>query len=339
MKRRKIVLAFNILLIVFLISSCKTTNQEEQAKPKSNIPEYTLVIHGGAGTIKKANMEEETETAVHNALSQALEAGKLVLDSGGSAMDAVAAAITILEDDPHFNAGKGSVFTWDGINEMDASFMDGKTLNAGAVAGVTKVKHPILAARAVMEKSPHVFLSGVGADQFAEEQSLELVPSSWFYTERRFQSHKKAKEKQLEKVLEKHGTVGAVALDKNGNLAAGTSTGGMTNKRYNRIGDSPVIGAGTYADNESCAVSCTGHGEFFIRLAVAHDISSLVKYKKMDAKSAAKEVIQIKLTDIGATGFAIVLDKNGVISMEFNTEGMYRGYITPDRKEIKMYRE
>jgi beta-aspartyl-peptidase (threonine type) len=298
-----------------------------------NKDKIAIAIHGGAGTIKKENLTPELEKAYHETLDKALEAGYAVLEKGGTSLDAIETAIKILEDSPLFNAGKGAVFANNGKNELDAAIMDGKTGKAGAVAGVTNVKNPILAARAVMEKSEHVMLTGKGAEEFAQKQGLEIVEPSYFRTETRFQQLQKAKEAEqdttgsleLEKFY-KYGTVGAVALDKYGNLAAGTSTGGMTNKKYGRVGDAPIIGAGTYADNQTCAVSCTGHGEYFIRAVVGHEISALMKYKKYSLKKATETVIFDQLKPIGGEGGLIAIDKKGNVSLPFNSLGMYRGY-------------
>lgn len=296
-----------------------------------------LVIHGGAGTITKASMTPEMEKQYRAALDQALRTGHAVLAKGGSSLDAVEAAIRVLEDNPLFNAGKGAVFTHEGKNELDAAIMDGKTKGAGSVAGVTIIKNPISAARAVMEKSPHVMMAGRGAELFATKMGLEIVDPSYFWTEKRW----KALQNELlleqnkpqayldAQEIKKFGTVGAVALDKSGNLAAGTSTGGLTNKQYGRIGDAPIIGAGTYADNESCAISATGAGEYFIRWTVAHDIAALMKYKGMTVQQATDEVIHKKLPKEGEGG-VIALDAKGNYAMTFNSEGMYRGVIGPD---------
>jgi len=293
-----------------------------------------FVMHGGAGTITRQNMTPEAEAAIRATMEEALKAGHAVLARGGSGVDAVEASIRILEDSPLFNAGKGAVFTHEGRNELDSAIMDGKTMKAGAVAGVTIVKNPISAARAVMEKSKHVMMVGKGAELFATKMGLEIVDPSYFWTERRW------KELQRELMREqapprsgldhKYGTVGAVALDAAGNLAAGTSTGGVSNKQYGRVGDSPIIGAGTYAANDSVAVSCTGTGEFFIRWTVAYDIAALVKYKGMSVEQAGNEVIHKKLEPVNGDGGAIVLDRNGNFAMPFNTEGMYRGWIGDD---------
>ncbi|MFC4656496.1 isoaspartyl peptidase/L-asparaginase family protein [Rheinheimera marina] len=301
-------------------------------------PPIAIVIHGGAGTIQKEQMSAAQEQAYHATLKHAVEQGYAVLEQGGSSLDAVTQAVLVLEDSPLFNAGKGAVYTYDETHELDASIMRGDTQEAGAVAGVTTVKNPVLLARAVMEKSEHVMLSGKGAEQFAAEQKLELVPNSYFDTEFRYEALKKAKA-SMQKLPQQArnfrleapwqpawnmGTVGAVAIDKSGNLAAATSTGGMTAKRYGRIGDAPIIGAGNYADNQSCAVSATGHGEFFIRYRVASDICARVKYQGISAAKAADQVIQQELAKVGGTGGVILIDRKGNVSWSFNTEGMYR---------------
>ncbi len=298
----------------------------------------TLVIHGGAGTILKKNMTAEAEAAYREALTLALNTGFAVLEKNGSSLDAVEATLRVMEDSPLFNAGKGAVFTHDGRNELDASIMNGATKSAGAVGGVTIIRNPISAARAVMEKSPHVMMTGRGAELFATSAGLEIVDPSYFWTERRWKALQDilVREKETSAAWEiaksedetRFGTVGAVALDSQGNLAAATSTGGMTNKRFGRVGDSPIIGAGTWADNDSCAVSATGDGEYFIRLAVARDIAALVEYKGMTVEKASAEVIHGKLTALGGEGGVIVLDRKGNFAMVFNSEGMYRGSIT-----------
>lgn len=295
-------------------------------------PPVAIAIHGGAGTISKEKMSAEKETAIRTVLKQAVTAGHQILISGGSALDAVSAAVILLEDSPLFNAGKGAVYTYDGGNEMDASIMHGKDLDAGAVAGVSRIKNPILAARAVMQQSPHVMLSGSGAETFAGSVSLELVAPEYFQTAFRQQQWEKSRQPKTSATSRKNpsrwfSTVGAVALDKNGNLAAATSTGGMLNKRWGRIGDSPIIGAGTYADNRVCAVSATGHGEFFIRAAVAHDICSRARYLKIPLIEAAQQVINHELVRMGADGGVITLDPDGNIGLVFNTTGMYRASI------------
>ncbi len=341
-----------------------TFAQKPPVKIKTDQTKITLVIHGGAGTILKSQMTPEKEQAYTTMLQTALQAGYKILQNGGTSLDAVEATIRVMEDSPLFNAGKGSVFTHDGKNEMDAAIMDGKTLKAGAIAGVSTIKNPISTARKVMENSPHVMLAGRGAEQFAQEQGMEIVDPSYFYSENRYQQWQKAKgEKKIqldhsipippaspgtgkdpkdqpEEVPEKKfGTVGAVALDQYGNLAAATSTGGMTNKQWNRVGDSPIIGAGTYANNQTCAVSATGHGEYFIRSVVAYDISALMEYKGFSVKKAAEEVVMRKLVECGGEGGVIALDKNGNFSMPFNSAGMYRGYIKADgTSEVKIYK-
>lgn len=286
---------------------------------KSPRPEYVLVIHGGAGVMDKKDFTPELEKEYLDKLQEALDSGESILKSGGSSLDAVTAAVIIMENSPLFNAGKGSVFSETGENEMDAAIMNGKDLSAGAVAGVRTIKNPILAARKVMEESKHVLLVRDGAEKFAREHDVEMVDPSYFFTRKRWDALLKA---------QKHGTVGAVALDKAGNLAAATSTGGMTNKMTGRVGDTPVIGAGTYANNNTCAVSATGYGEFFIRYTVAHDISALMEYKGMPLSEAANEVIFNKLMPVGGTGGVIAVDKNGNYTMTFNTSGMFRGVVT-----------
>ena len=296
--------------------------------------EWAIVIHGGAGVITREKMTPELDKEYRASLTEAINTGKKILAEGGSALDAVEKTIRVMEDNPLFNAGKGAVFTHDGKNELDAAIMDGSNLAAGAVAGVTDIKNPITAARRVMTNSPHVLLTGPGASQFAKEQGLEIVPPSYFYTERRFN--------ELQEILkkEKNGTVGCCALDKNGNLAAGTSTGGMTDKRYNRVGDAPIIGAGTYANNSTCAVSATGHGEYFIRWTVAHDISALMEYKGLSLRDASELVVNDKLVKAGGSGGVICVDKSGNISMPFNSMGMFRGFATADGKEgIFIYKD
>ncbi len=303
-----------------------------------------IVIHGGAGALEPGRYTAEQEEAFKAKLTEALDAGYATLDAGGSALDAIEAAIVIMEDSPHFNAGKGSVFTRDGANELDASVMDGATKNAGAVAGVKSVKNPIRLARAVMEKSRHVMFAREGAESFAREQGLEIVAPDYFYTDRRWDALQKALEEEKTGQREtaipvdrKFGTVGAVALDRNGNLASGTSTGGMTMKQWGRVGDSPIIGAGTYADNESCAVSSTGHGEFFIRLTVARDICAQVEYGGKTVAEATQDVIHNRLTEMEATGGVIVLGKDGDYAMAFNTRGMFRGVRTASEQRVAIY--
>lgn len=342
------------LLLFILFTACSTETTQQNISKKNTTTntapqkkaDYAIVIHGGAGTILKKNMTDEKEQNITKALNDALTIGENILKEGGSSLDAVEQTIIALENAPYFNAGKGAVFTNAGKNELDASFMDGKSQNAGAVGGVTIVKNPIKAARAVMEKSDHVLLTGEGANTFAKEQGIETVDPQYFYTNSRWESLQKAKgmEKKTGMHLSpdspyKFGTVGCVALDKNGNIAAGTSTGGMTNKRYNRIGDSPIIGAGTYANNATCGISSTGHGEFFIRYAVAHDISAMMEYKEVDLATAADEVINKKLKAKGGSGGVIGLDQYGNVAMPFNTAGMYRGYAKPDERVVKIYKD
>ena len=290
----------------------------------------SIAIHGGAGVIARSQLGEDGGLAYREALGAALDAGYAVLEAGGSSLDAVSTAVRALEDNPLFNAGKGAVLTHDGSAELDASIMDGATLAAGAVTGVRHVRHPIDLARRVMEDSPHVMLSGAGAEEFALQRGFTLVPNEYFITPTR--------KRQLERVLQGRrtprneldglGTVGAVARDATGNLAAATSTGGMTNKRWGRIGDSPIIGAGTYANNASCAVSATGHGEYFIRSVVAYDICALVEYRGISLADAAREVVQNKLRERGGEGGIIAVDAKGNIVLEFNSPGMFRGLRT-----------
>jgi L-asparaginase / beta-aspartyl-peptidase len=297
-------------------------------------PRFMLVVHGGVGTILRADMTPEQDRQYRDTLQAAISRGYDVLNGGGTALDAVVAVITKLEDSPLFNAGKGAVFTDAGTNELDASIMDGATGNAGAVAGVTHIKNPILLARLVMEQSPHVMLAGRGAEAFALQQGMDTVPASYFYTERRYREMKQAQ------VEETHGTVGAVALDSHGNLAAATSTGGITNKHWGRVGDSPIIGAGTYANNASCAVSGTGQGEFFIRNTVAHDICARVQYLHETVAQAAEHVINEELVAQKAEGGVVVLDPHGNFTATFNTSGMYRGWVGPDGKiVVKIYKD
>lgn len=312
-------LVFLSFLTLIFLSSCRS-GKDEKAGSTVTRPEYAIVIHGGAGFMSRDKVPPDKEAAYRAALDTALTIGLQVLQQGGESIDAVEQVIRYMEDNVLFNAGRGAVFTNEGKNELDASIMRGDSLSAGAVAGVTDIRHPISAARAVMEKSPHVMMAGAGASKFAREAGLEIVDPSFFFTDERFQSLHEALQS------EKHGTVGCVALDRSGNLAAGTSTGGMTNKRYGRIGDSPIIGAGTYANNHTCAVSATGHGEFFIRYAVAHDISALMEYKGMSVEEAASEVVLGKLVKAGGAGGVICLDSLGHPAMVFNTTGMFRAW-------------
>lgn len=350
---------FFFLATISLLFSCTTdqkVNRDTQNNPvknKSNqeiVP--TLVIHGGAGTIKKENLSDELEKSYTDKLEEALNAGYKVLNEGGTSSNAVIAAIQVMENSPLFNAGIGAVYTHNETIEHDASFMDGKTKNAGAVAGVSQIKSPIEATYKVMHNSVHVMMSGKGAEMFAKQQGLEIVDPSYFHNEQRHQQLLKIKQKEKTELDHngksaqmdpyehdyKYGTVGAVALDKHGNLAAGTSTGGMTNKRYGRIGDSPIIGAGTYADNNTCAVSSTGHGEYFIRNVVAYDIAAKMKYKESSLEEAANSTIQ-ELGKIEGTGGVICLDAKGNIALPFNTAGMYRGWINKSgQPNVSMYK-
>ncbi len=337
---------FFVPLFALLIFSCQSERQVKSQKFEQR-KEYALVIHGGAGTILKKNMTPEREKAYRDALNKALEIGEAILKEGGSSIDAVEKTINYMEDSPLFNAGKGAVFTNAGKNEMDASIMYGKDQNAGAIGGVTNIKNPINAARAVMEKSEHVMLSGKGAEEFAQKMKLEIVDPSYFKTDRRWKSLQKAKAAEASMGFEsaikerdyRYGTVGAVALDKEGNICAGTSTGGMTNKKFNRIGDAPIIGAGTFADNASCGVSATGHGEYFIRYTVARDIAALMEYKGVSLEEAGQYIINEKLVEKGGSGGVVALDHQGNISMPFNSEGMYRGYVFPGEKVVKIYKD
>ncbi len=306
---------------------------------------YSIAIHGGAGTLVKGLMTPEKEEQYKTALNEALEKGYNVLENNGSAMDAVEATVKHLEDSPLFNAGKGSVFTNDGTHEMDAAIMDGKTLDAGAVSLITGIKNPVSLARDIMDKTDHVFLAGEGAMRFADSLGYILEKPEYFYDELRYQQWQEIKDSdnfQLDHSVKKDskfGTVGAVACDKNGNITAATSTGGMTNKCWGRVGDSPMIGAGNYANNKTCAVSCTGSGEFFIRGVVAYDVSCLMEYKGLSLEEAAKEVINKRILDIGGDGGLIAVDANGNIAMPFNTEGMYRGFKTSEgEKEVSIYK-
>ncbi|HEX5749484.1 MAG TPA: isoaspartyl peptidase/L-asparaginase [Archangium sp.] len=349
--------ALAALLLPLGCSTSLTTRREDEKRMSSSddvskpAPRWGIVIHGGAGVIKRESLSPEREAAVRAVLAESLQAGHAILAKGGTSLDAVTAAVRVMEDSPLFNAGKGAVFTHDGKNELDAAIMNGRTREAGSVAGLHHVKNPISLARAVMEKSPHVMMIGAGAEEFAKQQGVELVPESYFYTEERWQSLQRAleAEKQQQQTPpeqgqpqgprtfwehpagkeHKFGTVGAVALDQAGNLAAGTSTGGMTNKRFGRVGDVPVIGAGTYA-NERCAVSATGHGEYFIRYTVARDICSRMEYLDLPLLESANQVVMEVLVKAGGEGGVIAMDAQGNVAMPFNSSGMYRGYMGPD---------
>ncbi len=315
-------------LLVFLLISVSLFSKEK----------YVVLIHGGAGVMGSLKGNDEAQKEYLTKLDEALTLGENLLKEGAAAQDVVVEVIKVMENSPLFNAGKGAVFTAEGKNELDASIMDGKTLNAGAVAGVQDIKNPIMAAREVMNNSEHVFLSGKGASEFAKKQGLEIVPNKYFFTESRYKSLKELQRNERERTQnDKHGTVGCCVLDQQGNICAGTSTGGMTNKKYGRIGDSPVIGAGTYANNKTCAVSCTGHGEYYIRLSFARDISALMEYKNLNVRDACREELR-KLSELQGTGGVIALDADGNIAMEFNTEGMFRGYIkSSGEKEIAIF--
>jgi beta-aspartyl-peptidase (threonine type) len=322
-------------------------------------PTWSLVLHGGSGVIERADLKPEQDRAYRETLARAAEVGAEVLRGGGQALDAVEAAIHVLEDDPLFNAGRGAVFTADGRNELDAAIMDGATLEAGAVAGVTRVKNPISAARAVMARSPHVLLMGDGADAFAAAEGLETVEPSYFFVERRWRALEKqlareglpiplrpagavADERQAALAHDegKRGTVGVVARDARGNVGAGTSTGGTTGKRWGRVGDSPLIGAGTYASNRSAAVSGTGEGEYFIRLGLTREVCALVELKGMPLQAAVDRVIQTELTDLGGQGGVIAVAPDGQMAWGFNTSGMYRARLAHDQPlEVAIYKD
>jgi beta-aspartyl-peptidase (threonine type) len=334
-----------VLLIVFISG---VLFAQEKIKPLNK--DFALVIHGGAGTILKSNMTPELEKAYTDKLNEALKAGYDTLSKGGTSLDAIVVSIKILEDSPLFNAGKGSVFTADGKNEMDAAIMDGKTLKAGSVAGITTIKNPITAARCVMERSQHVMMVGTGAEKFAETCKCDTADAAYFFEQKRWDQLQKIKKEEKIKLDhgsltpaeypdQKFGTVGVAALDRYGNIAAGTSTGGMTNKKYGRVGDAPIIGSGTYANNKTCAISCTGHGEFFMRAVVAHDVSALMEYKGLSLEQAADEVVNKKLKEMGGEGGLIGIDSKGNITMPFNSAGMYRGYMKSDGKtEVLIYK-
>ncbi|MDF2380479.1 isoaspartyl peptidase/L-asparaginase [Nostoc ellipsosporum NOK] len=341
--------------IVFLCFLSLNVLAQPGGKPRSRV---VLVIHGGAGVLERGKLDPLREREALDALNRALDKGYSILDTGGSAMDAVEQAVRVLEDDPSFNAGRGAVFTSEGRHELDASIMNGKTLAAGAVAGVTTIRNPISAARAVMEKSPHVMLAGRGAEEFARQQGLQLVDNSWFSVEERRKAWQAQRQRDSLAALkdslgkktsyilapgEKFGTVGAVALDANGNLAAATSTGGMSNKRFGRIGDSPVIGAGTYADNKTAAISGTGWGEFFIRLVLAKSVCDRMELAGESLEKAAHTLINEKLPALGGDGGLIAVDKNGNIAMPFSTPGMFRGYLRRDatglQRHVMIYKD
>ena len=342
------------LTLVLLLCAC---NSPESKNPTTENMKgkFAIAIHGGAGNLVKMKLTPEEEESYKQALDAALAMGSSILANGGTSVEAVEVAITSLEDCPLFNAGKGAVFTHDGHNDLDAAIMNGENLECGAVAGVRRIKNPISLARKVMEKSEFILLQSEGAEEFAKEQGIEWVDTSYFFTQHRWEqlqeaieddkteldhSEKKKASSDNKPREEKFGTVGCVALDVHGNIAAGTSTGGLTNKRYGRIGDSPLIGSGTYADNATCAVSCTGKGEDFIRLNVAHDIASMMRYAQFDLLSACDSVVMKKLKDIRGRGGCIAIDCQGNIAMPFTTTGMFRGSIDVNgQKNIALYED
>ena len=338
-------------LIYILITVCSSSIFAQQTAPnKTNTGKYVLAIHGGAGTLNKSQFTPALEAKYKSGLDSALLVGNAILEKGGTALDAVEATVKVLENNPLFNAGKGAVFTNEGVNELDAAIMDGKTLAAGSIAGVRTIKNPIAAARAVMEKSEHVLLSGRGAETFAAAQGIEIVDPSYFYTPERWKGLQRAKQRdsldQLKKAgqvayeteneeqrrKDKYGTVGAVALDTHGNLAAATSTGGMTNKKWGRIGDAPIIGSGTYANNNTVAISCTGWGEYFLRLVMAKSISDRMEFGGQSLALASETLVMKELPALGGDGGLIAVDKNGNIALPFCTEGMYRGFIKKEKQ-------
>lgn len=331
------------ILLTFILSCVDQKSDSDNLPEKEKQIEFGLVIHGGAGSIYKGRYSEEEEAAYHKKLEEALTVGYNILKEGGSSLDAVENTIHVLENSPLFNAGKGAVMTNAETVELDAAIMNGADLNAGTCAGIKHVKNPISLARVIMEKSKHVMMVGEGAEIYAKDSGLELVDNDYFITADRLKDIKRIKSEERKKLKEttssvlqnadyKYGTVGCAALDKNGNLAAGTSTGGMANKKWGRVGDVPIIGAGTYANNNTCALSATGHGEFFIRNVVTHDISALMEYKGMSIKQAADIVVMNKLVKQKGAGGVIGIDKLGNIIMTFNTNGMFRGYIKDDGK-------
>lgn len=339
MKKLMIICFLSIFVFVVNIRIVEAQNEKDLGVEKRK-PAYVMVIHGGAGFGSPETIPADRREQYRNKMTAALKAGEAILKNGGSSLDAVEAAINIMEDSPLFNAGKGAVFNSEGENELDASIMDGKTHNAGAVANVHTIKNPITAARKVMTDSRHVLLISQGAERFANEVGLEIVDSSYFFTEKSWKSYQRRKKEEEEKENDKHGTVGAVALDMKGNLAAGTSTGGMTYKKYGRVGDSPIIGAGTYADNETCAVSATGHGEYFIRNVVAYDVAARMKYLGEDLQTAADYIINHKLKQQDANGGIICVDHEGNIAWPFNTTLMFRGTISENKKAaIRFFKE
>ena len=339
-----------LLCIIMTVCSVTLFAQQTSVSNKTNTGKYVLVIHGGAGTLNKSQFTQALEAKYKSGLDSALQVGNAILEKGGTALDAVEATVKVLENNPLFNAGKGAVFTNEGVNELDAAIMDGKTLAAGSIAGVRTIKNPITAARAVMEKSEHVLLSGRGAEAFAAAQGIEMVDPSYFYTPERWKGLQRAKQRDSLDALkkagqtayaveldeqrrkDKYGTVGAVALDMHGNLAAATSTGGMTNKKWGRIGDAPIIGSGTYANNNTVAISCTGWGEYFLRLVMAKSISDRMEFGGQSLALASETLVMKELPALGGDGGLIAVDKNGNIALPFCTEGMYRGFIKKEKQ-------
>jgi beta-aspartyl-peptidase (threonine type) len=345
-------------LIYILLTVCSSSLLAQQtATNKTESGKYVLAIHGGAGTLNKSQFTPALEAKYKSGLDSALLVGNAILEKGGTALDAVEATVKVLENNPLFNAGKGAVFTSEGINELDAAIMDGKTLAAGSIAGVRTIKNPITAARAVMEKSEHVLLSGRGAEAFAASQGIEIVDPSYFYTPERWKGLQRAKQRdsldQLKKAgqtaynneieeqrrKDKYGTVGAVALDAHGNLAAATSTGGMTNKKWGRIGDAPIIGSGTYANNNTVAISCTGWGEYFLRLVMAKSISDRMEFGGQSLALASETLVMKELPALGGDGGLIAVDKEGNIALPFCTEGMYRGFIKKEKQGAQIVKD
>lgn len=331
-----------LMALILTVVGCNGSGAMTHARADRQEP-FAIAIHGGAGTITRASMTADREAEYRAKLEEALREGHAILEAGGTAMDAVIAAVRVMEDSPLFNAGKGAVYTADERHELDACVMDGATLNAGAVAAVTRVRNPIILARRVMDDSAHVLLAGEGAEKFAEEHGIELVDNSYFDTPERLEQLRRAQEREKSgsgaalSEQDKHGTVGAVAVDRQGNLAAATSTGGMTNKRFGRVGDSPIVGAGNYADNATCAVSATGHGEYLMRVVIGHEVASRMRHANKSLGDAASGAIE-RLTELGGTGGLIAIDRQGSIVMPFNTEGMYRGSIDVEGKvTIEIY--
>ncbi|RED46066.1 isoaspartyl peptidase/L-asparaginase family protein [Seonamhaeicola aphaedonensis] len=329
------------LILFFIVAiSCKYRVNEKSETPQVKANSFAIVIHGGAGDgLIKEYFNENRQKLYSNKLQEALDSGYKILENGGSSLDAVQGAISILENSPLFNAGRGAVYNSEGNQEMDASIMDGKTLNSGAVAGINHVKNPIMAARMVMDSTEHVMLSGKGAEQAMEQFGLDMVDSTYFFVQNKRDQLEQIKSIAKKKIIrnlmsnnisvgdsKKYGTVGAVAIDKEGNIAAGTSTGGISNKKYGRIGDSPIVGAGTYANNLTCGISATGTGEIFIRTVAAHEVSSLIQYKQLSPPEALHEVLNNQIKTLGGKGGMILLDKSGNIFWDFNTKGMFRGY-------------